>query len=137
MAKRAAESPLLPEVAFDSSALLAVILGEPGSEIVSPLLDRGVVSAINIAEIAIKMADRGAPPDDVRSLLDWIGAKCHPFDEAQAYAVGTLRRATRGRGLSLADNACLALARTLGLPVMTADRVWSQLDIGVEVRLIR
>jgi ribonuclease VapC len=39
--------------------------------------------------------------------------------------------------LSLADRACLALAQHEGLPAVTADRKWAQVDIGVDIRLIR
>jgi PIN domain nuclease of toxin-antitoxin system len=48
-----------------------------------------------------------------------------------------LRRQTRDHGLSLGDRACLALAVSLGLPVMTADRAWMALDLGIEVIVIR
>lgn len=54
-----------------------------------------------------------------------------------AEAAARLRPATRHAGLSLADRACLALARRLGVPAVTADRAWGDLDVGVEVRLIR
>jgi PIN domain nuclease of toxin-antitoxin system len=46
----------------------------------------------------------------------------------------------RGSGASacpLADRACLALGLRLGGPVVTADRVWGKLDIGIEIILIR
>jgi PIN domain nuclease of toxin-antitoxin system len=37
----------------------------------------------------------------------------------------------------LGDRACLALALRLGLPVMTADRIWGKVTLGVDVQLIR
>ena len=40
-------------------------------------------------------------------------------------------------GLSLADRACLVTAIRLHCPVITADKVWQLLDIGVEIHLIR
>jgi PIN domain nuclease of toxin-antitoxin system len=48
-----------------------------------------------------------------------------------------LRPPTKHKGLSLADRACLALGQQLNLPVITADRVWKELDLEVEVRLVR
>jgi len=39
--------------------------------------------------------------------------------------------------LSLGDRACLALGERLGLPVVTADRAWADLDLDVAVSLIR
>jgi ribonuclease VapC len=60
-----------------------------------------------------------------------------PPDEAQAWAAGELRRQTRAAGLSLGDRACLALARYLGLPAVTADRAWRGLLPDVQAVLIR
>ena len=59
------------------------------------------------------------------------------FDESQAYPVGILRTLTKSAGLSLGDRACLGLAKKLGVPVLTADRTWLDLSIGVKVRAIR
>jgi PIN domain nuclease of toxin-antitoxin system len=52
---------------------------------------------------------------------------------------GFLRPATRRAGLSLGERACLALAATLGLPAITADRGWQRVAdaVGVQVRPIR
>jgi PIN domain nuclease of toxin-antitoxin system len=48
-----------------------------------------------------------------------------------------MRQVSRRAGLSFGDRACLALALIHGLPVLTADRAWAKVDVGVEVRLIR
>ena len=45
--------------------------------------------------------------------------------------------AARQDGLSLGDRACLALAMRERSRVLTADRAWSDLDLGVELALIR
>jgi len=44
---------------------------------------------------------------------------------------------TRSSGLSFGGRACLALAEHRGVPVVTADRSWQSLNIGIEIRLIR
>jgi PIN domain nuclease of toxin-antitoxin system len=45
---------------------------------------------------------------------------------------------TRDLGLSLGDRACLAVGRLLGMPVLTADAIWSRLSLdGLEVELLR
>ena len=44
---------------------------------------------------------------------------------------------THRRDISSADHCCIALGRHLHLPVLTGDRIWATLDLGVEVRLIR
>ena len=40
-------------------------------------------------------------------------------------------------GLSLADRACIALARRLGSGVATADQAWSGVDVGVQITMSR
>ena len=60
-----------------------------------------------------------------------------PLDEPQAQEAARLRPSTRAAGLSLADRACLALAKSLALPVLTADHAWSALQVGVTVEVIR
>jgi PIN domain nuclease of toxin-antitoxin system len=63
--------------------------------------------------------------------------KVVPFEREQIYEVARLRRLTHHEGLSLADRACLALARIYDAPVLTRDRAWRSLKVGVVVRLIR
>ena len=60
-----------------------------------------------------------------------------PFTIEDAERAARMWPVTSKFGLSLGDRACLALALRLDLPVMTADRVWGKLQMGVEVQLIR
>mgnify|MGYP001269866413 FL=1 len=50
-----------------------------------------------------------------------------------------MRDATKRVGLSHGDRACLALAKKMGFPAVTADRAWAEIAdaIGIEVVLIR
>jgi ribonuclease VapC len=60
-----------------------------------------------------------------------------PLTEDDAVVIARLRTTTRAHGLSLADRACLATGLRLGRPVVTADRSWAAVGVGVTVRLIR
>lgn len=60
-----------------------------------------------------------------------------PFTEEDALAVARLRAYTQPLGLSLADQACLGLAKRLGLVALTADQVWERLAGEVQVEVIR
>lgn len=122
---------------LDASALLALLDGEPGQEIVAPLLPGAVIGSVNLAEVVGKLAERGMPEAEIREALEGLALEVHPVDEALAYATGVLRPATREHGLSLGDRSCLALSARLGLPAYTADRVWAELDLDIQVRLIR
>ncbi|MBI3271272.1 MAG: type II toxin-antitoxin system VapC family toxin [Planctomycetes bacterium] len=122
---------------------MAWSLGEPGKDRVTEALDAGAaISAANWAEFLTKAAETGEDPDALSTRLTKLGIlgtllSVHPLDEAAAREVARLRTATRAAGLSLGDRACLALAKALGLPALTADRAWARVKLGVTVRVIR
>ena len=60
-----------------------------------------------------------------------------PFLAADAELAADFWSPARGLGLSLGDRACLALASRLDRPALTADRLWLELDLGVEIQAIR
>ena len=122
---------------LDSSALLALLWSEPGSDSVVAVMDDAVISAVNMAEVYSKLVDRGIVGDEIRALLSELAIRVVTFDEAQAFKVGDLRLATRTSGLSIGDRACLALAASENLSAVTADKAWSNLDIGISITLIR
>lgn len=124
-------------VVLDASALLALLQGERGAESLADGLAESAISAVNLSEVAAKLAEAGLPELELREALGPLGLEVVPFDEELAYRAGLLRPATRGQGLSLGDRACLALARARGLPAVTTDRAWKKLALGVEVRVLR
>jgi PIN domain nuclease of toxin-antitoxin system len=60
-----------------------------------------------------------------------------PADRHCARIAAQMGEVTRAAGLSLGDRAYRALARTSGLPVLTADTAWATVDGGARVELIR
>ena len=122
---------------LDSSAVLAVVLTEPGGDMVRPLIADSLLSAVNLVEVATRLLDLGFPSAEIDGRLERVRFTVVPFDEGLAVGAGQLRVQTRHLGLSLGDRACLALAQREGLPVLTADRAWRELDVGIEVVLIR
>lgn len=128
----------MSNVVLDASAFLALLNQEPGSDEVAEAVASGAtVSAVNLSEVVAKLVESGMPEDVVREALDPLGLEIVAFDSELAYSAGLLRPLTKDFGLSLGDRACLALARSLGLPAITADRTWAMLDVGVATRVIR
>ena len=122
---------------LDSSAVLAVIWNEPGSDIVLDRIDGAVMSAVNYAEVLTKISDRGIDAKRANALLASLAIETVDFDKTQAETSSQLRPQTRHLGLSLGDRACIALALTKGWPVVTADKAWAELSIELEVQLVR
>ena len=124
-------------VVLDASAIIAFLLQEPGAAIVGEYLTDGIASAVNIAEVGTRLSDLDMGDVQIRRSMSVLGLEIRPFDLEAAYAVAVMRAKTRNKGLSLGDRACLALANQLSVPALTADRVWAELDIDVEIQLIR
>ena len=122
---------------LDASAILAYLEGESGSSDVEKILDEAGVSAVNIAEVASKLAERGAPADRIRQTIQALGVEVIPCDETIAYQIGDLRNSTKARGLSLGDRACLATALQHNVRAITADRHWKTLKVGARIQVIR
>jgi PIN domain nuclease of toxin-antitoxin system len=122
---------------IDSSALLALVLSEPGAAFVEATLDDGAfLSSVSLAEVVAKLSESQDERQVRRSLLT-LRFETVPFLEEHAWRAAALRNATRAIGLSLGDRACLALAQSLGLPALTADRRWAEANVGVKVVLCR
>jgi PIN domain nuclease of toxin-antitoxin system len=126
----------MTEVVLDASAVLALIRDEPGAAQVAAQLAGATLSTVNLAEAVQRLADQW-PDAQVSTVLGAFPCEVVDFDRATAMRTGLMRRVTKALGLSLGDRACLALAERLGRPVLTADRAWAELDLGVEVVLIR
>jgi PIN domain nuclease of toxin-antitoxin system len=124
-------------VALDASAILAVVFGEAGAARVGEVMTGALVSAVNLAEVVARMTDVGYANAEVAHRLSLLGLTVRPFDRDLAMINGFLRADTKARGLSLGDRACLALARREGARVLTADRAWTGLDLGVDIEVIR
>jgi len=127
----------VPDAVLDASALIALLWDEPGGQAVERLLGRAVVSAVNWAEVLQRYRAHGIDTADKRESVEAIGVGIVGFTPDDAELAADLWEPTRAAGLSLADRACLALARRLDLPAHTADRDWRKVDVGVDVILIR
>jgi len=123
---------------LDASAVLALIQGEPGADVVGSALPGGSMSTVNLAEVVGKLVDAGLDGTRVRQLLAASWVVLEPLTEADAELAGAMRSITGGRLLSLGDRCCLALALRMAPPVvLTADRAWADLDLPVDVQLVR
>lgn len=125
------------EVVLDTSVVLAVLKKEEASEVARSRLSNAAISVVNLAEVATKLTEWNVPPSRISDALVELDLAMLPFDEQLAVETGLLHQITRGRNISLGDRACLVTARRLGVPAVTADRAWADLDLGIVIELIR
>ncbi len=127
----------MAKMVLDSSALVAFLSGENGAQAAGQHIQGALLCSVNLAEIFAVLLRRGENVSRVRTIIGLSQVHIVPFDGALAEETGALISRTRQHGLSLADCACLALGIREKLPVLTADRVWKSLDLGLDVQLIR
>ncbi len=124
---------------LDSSAVIALVLGEAGSDLVDAAIEESVISTVSLAEVVEVLRRRGLSVRDARAALAALALPTIAPDEETAIEAGLLAAATRGHGLSLGDRFCFALARRLSAIALTADHAWlgAGSHTGIKVELIR
>ncbi|QJE72299.1 type II toxin-antitoxin system VapC family toxin [Aerophototrophica crusticola] len=127
------------DAVLDASALIALLLGEPGCEVVEAVMPGAMISAVNLAEVVSKLTEGGVPSQDAYAATMEAGPRVVDFTAEQVEFVGRLRGLTRSHRLSLGDRCCLALGKQKGARILTTDRAWLKVagEIGVQVTLIR
>lgn len=126
-------------VVIDASALVALIRGEPGSEMVQKDVRTATISTVNLGETAQRQFKTGTSRAEFESVIESLELDIIPVDAELAIDAAEIREIGRKVGLSQADCICLALAKRMGTVAMTADRAWREVgeSVGVEVRVIR
>jgi ribonuclease VapC len=122
---------------LDASALLAMLNGEPGGASVEPYLMGAGISSVNWSEVIQKLLAKKVITTGMQEDFQKLGLMILPFTTEQAELAASLWTTTQSIGLSLGDRAFLALATTLNLPVVTADRAWKALNLTISVQMIR
>lgn len=127
----------MTRVVLDASAVLALLLGEPGADAVRGRRTGALLSAVNYSEIVARTAGLCGSLEEARRRVDRQELEVVPLDRDLAAVAASLASVGRPLGLALADRCCLALALSRNLPVLTADRAWRRLDLDLIVELIR
>ena len=127
----------MSRIVVDSSAVVAALLEEPGGEEMARRDGPFLISTVNLCEVLERLAVGSAAEAPTLAMLEDLGLVLVDFTPDLAAIAARLKASTRSVGLSLGDRACLALALRERTPVLTGDRAWSKVDVGVEVVLIR
>lgn len=124
-------------VILDSSALLAYLQDEPGSEVVDRVLNEAIISSVNWAEVIQKSIAAEVEVEGMLEELQALGLKVEIFTVNDGELAGLLWAKTKSFGLSLGDRACLSLGLRMGVSVLTSDRVWDRIGLNLNIILIR
>lgn len=122
---------------MDASALLALLLGEPGQEKVKSALSDSLISSLNWGEVMQALLRKQADTSDVRKTLEALGLKIVPLSAEQAEGAAALWEKGKPYGLSLGDRVCIFLGMDEDNSVLTADKVWTEAFPELSISLVR
>jgi ribonuclease VapC len=130
-------------IVLDASAVLAMILNEPGGERIEELLGsielgsngKIAICSVNWCEVLTRASRDydGMTAQELTAAL--AGVEVVPFGRADAEVATDY--ALVSQALSLGDRACLALAQTLQATAWTTERLWTRVPLDVPIELIR
>lgn len=130
---------------IDTSALVAIALGEPGYEALQRTIDAAhvrILSSVSLLEAGIVLRARiGAPASPFLSaLVEELRSEVVPFDEMQAkLAIAAFGRFGKGMGhraqLNFGDCAVYALAESRGEPVLATGGDFGATDLTMARRM--
>lgn len=127
----------MSDCVLDASAVLALLLKEPGADSVRPYLPGAMISSVNVAEVINRRLKNGESLERNAHVFGSLQLRVVDFDFEQAVISASFKPYARIANLSLADRACLSLGLLRNAPVLTAEHNWTKADMGVEIRLIR
>jgi len=131
------------EIVLDASAVLAMILKEPGGERVERALDatsqgpttKIAISSVNWCEVLTKFqwSPASVTPEELAGILS--GVEVVPFERATAETAAQLN--LLAPFISLGNRACLALASARKASAWTTDKTWARAKVGVPIEFLR
>ena len=122
---------------IDSSALLAALYNENSTFNFEEYLPYSIIHVVNLSEVIAVLLRDGMEESIARKVvLNNISDVMNSSVDEAALAAN-IRVGNKEYGISTGDSFCLAAAKMHKHPVITADRAWSKLDIGLDIIYIR
>ena len=124
----------------DTSVVLAKMFREAvGNALKAAIAAGSVMSDINRAEVINVLMREGTDPLTALASAEAVDLEAIAFSSEFLPAMTAMFPHAKRASLSLADCACLATAKHLRLPALTADKAWAEIagDVGVEVVVVK
>jgi PIN domain nuclease of toxin-antitoxin system len=122
---------------LDTSAIITLLKKEPGYEILDEIIASSAMSVVNLTELVSMLTRSGVIDHEVDEVIKDIVPEILQFTEDIAIEAGKLIKHTKSYGLSLGDRACIATGIQHNMKIFTADKIWKELKLPVEIIIIR
>ena len=126
---------------YDTSALVAVLRNEPGADKVQRhlIVGDGCMHAVNMGEFLYTISRRLPERFTPESASIWLETSAIRPSEiiTRTFLVLTARIRRASPALSFGDGVAVALAASLGVPVLTTEKAFAKASEFARVELIR
>jgi PIN domain nuclease of toxin-antitoxin system len=122
---------------LDASAVLALLVEEPGADEVESVLDGALMSSVNLSEVLQKGEQLGSDVEGLEFDLEALGVEFRTFDALQSRVTADIWARAPSAGLSIGDRACLALTELVEGTAVTTDRRWAEVQLAIPIRVVR
>jgi len=92
---------------------------------------------VNFSEVISVLLRDGMEENMARKLVQNNIKELLNSSEDEAALAANIRVKNKEYGISTGDSFCLAAAKIRRCPVITADRIWSKLSLGIETIFVR
>ena len=122
---------------IDTSAFIMAIYQENVDVDFKKYFDNSMMHHINVSEAISVLIRDGMPIEVAKEVIESTISETISTNFKEAVIAAEIRVKNKMFGISTGDSFCLAAAKLYGVPIVTADRVWQKLQLGVEIICIR
>jgi PIN domain nuclease of toxin-antitoxin system len=122
---------------FDASALLAILYKENTDKNLQQYLENSLINLVNASEVLMVLQNRGMPKDIAKQVIESTVTEIISITFEESCLAAEIKVQNKKYGISTGDSFCLASGIQLNCPIITADKIWSKLDLDCEIILIR
>jgi len=128
---------MIKKYVFDASALLAILYEENIDKNLEQYLENSLINLVNASEVLTVLQNRGMLKDIAKQVIESTVTEVISITFQESCLAAEIKVKNKQHGISTGDSFCLASGMQLNYPVITADKIWSKLDLDCEVILIR
>lgn len=122
---------------IDSSALLMAIYNEKSAFDYKKYFAHSAMHLVNVSEVLAVLTRDGMPINIAKQIIQTTIAETVISNFEEAALAAEIRVKNKEYGISTGDSFCLAAAKLNDYSVITADQIWTKLELDLEIICVR
>jgi len=122
---------------IDTSAFIMAIYQENSDIDFKKYFDHSVMHHMNVSEAIAVLIRDGMPLNLAEEVIQSTISETITTNFEEASLAACIRVENKQFGISTGDSFCLAAAKLLNYPIITADKIWTELKLDIEIICVR